>query len=747
MLSLASVRGRKWSFAGSFATIVLGVTILSMTLLVFAGAQPQVPQRFSHASVIVHAPLTHNDFSTDLRPWTAAAAAALTERLSAVAGVRQAVADRSFYAQLVGGPTEALGWSSSLLAGESLVDGRAPSAQGEIAVGGGTALGKELEMLTATGPVRVKVVGVVSGEGMYVSDAWAATLSPGVKAIGLVTDGPVDLSGVPLDGGVVATGDDRAILEPEAVGRIRYLGAQLLVAMAGLGLFVTVFVVSSTLALAASQRRREIGLLRTIGATDRQVRRLILGEALLLGVLGAAVGAVLGSALAPILARLLFHWGLEPHAEITLTAWPVVTAWLIGVAVAVLGAWSASRRAARVGPLEALREAAVERRLSKVRLGFGGLALALAGWLASATASSTSEHRTSNALLTACVLIVAATLLAPLAIRPLVRVATLLLRGPAGPVVRGEMLNAQRRSASLVAPVIATVGFTVMLTGMVTTMLGAYPAERAAELKGLTVVVPQDGVPGLSDAAVATAAGGDAYLSARVAVGDRLLEVAGASSVPAGSIAIDEHDAGSTVAVTFADGETVSLRVIGPSTSIEDAEIPRELVREHDSSALTREVIGGVAAGPGAKVLDANSYAIGLAARESRLLWLFATVLIGLSVGYTWLAVLNTMGMATSGRRRDFAVLRTAGATTRQVFGFVLSEAVLIVGAGAVLGLAVTVPPLLAMAHGIEEETGLPVPLELHWPSVVTVVVACLCAASLGTILNLRAKIPDVARQ
>ena len=71
---------------------------------------------------------------------------------------------------------------------------------------------------------------------------------------------------------------------------------------------------------------------------------------------------------------------------------------------------------------------------------------------------------------------------------------------------------------------------------------------------------------------------------------------------------------------------------------------------------------------------------------------------------------------------------------------FVVSEAALIVGAGALLGLAVTVPPLLAMAHGIEEETGLPVPLHLHWPSVAAVVAACLCAAFLGTILNLRGR-------
>lgn len=737
MLSVASVRGRKWSFAGSFAALALGVAILSTTLLILAGAQRQVPPRFEAAEVIVHGPVVHNDFTEDLRPWTAEAAAALTSRLGAVPGVRHAVADRAFYAQIPGGATEGNGWSSTVLAGRSLVEGRAPEREGEIATDG--KLGANMEMLTATGPVTVTVVGVVNGPGLYVGDAWAAKLSPGVKAIGLVTGGRgVDLSGVELAGGVVATGDERAILEPEETGRTRWLGAQLLIAMAFLGAFVTVFVVSSTFALAAAQRRREVGLLRTIGATGRQVRRLILGEAVLVGAVAAAVGALAGLGFTPILARLLFTWGLEPFPGVPIKLWPIPAAWLLGVTVAVLGAWSASRRAARVGPLEVLRESAVERRLSKVRLIFGGLAAAIGVTLAFATASSTSEDRVNQALFTTCALIVAATLLSPLVIRPVVRLVTRLLRGPSGIVVRGEMLNAMRRNAALVAPVIATVGFTAMLTGMVATMMTAYPAWRASELKGQTIVAPREGVPGLSDAAVAAAGPGRSSLSARVSIGSTLLDIAGTDTVAAEDIAVDGHEVGSVVQVTFADGATVSLRVVGRNSSLEQAEVNRALVRSHDGSALTREVTGGSSAGPGAQVLDAVAYAEGEARKERDLLWLFAAILIGLSVGYTGLAVLNTMGMATSARRRDYAVLRTAGATSRQVLRFALTEAALIVGAGTAIGLAVTVPPLLAMAQGIEEETSLPVSLALHWPSLAAVTLASLAAAFGGTILSVR---------
>jgi putative ABC transport system permease protein len=506
--------------------------------------------------------------------------------------------------------------------------------------------------------------------------------------------------------------------------------------MAALGVFVTVFIVSSTFALAAAQRRRELGLLRTVGATGRQIRRLVLGEALVVGAVAAGIGVVAGIALTPVLARLLHSWGLEPFPGVPIKAWPIPVAWLIGVAVAVLGAWSASRRAGSVGPLEVLREASVQRRLSKARLVFGALAAAGGAWLAFATAGADASDRVDKALFTTCVLIVAAALLAPVLVRPMIWLVTWPLRGPAGMVVRAEMLNALRRTASLMAPVIATVGFTVMLTGMVTTMMSAYPAGKTASLKGMTVVVP-DGTLGLSDAAVAAAGAGESSLIARISVGDKLFYASG-TNLPSDSIAIGGYQVGSLVPVAFADGETVSLRVVestGP-----DAVIARELVRQHDSSALTPEVMGGSVAGPGAKVLDAKAYADDQFGEESRLIWLFAIILIGLSVGYTGLAILNTMGMATSSRRDDLEVLRTAGATARQVFRFLMLETALVVGAGTVLGLAVTVPPLLAMARGLEEETETPVSLALHWPSLTVVVAMCLAVSAVGVILNLRAR-------
>lgn len=746
MLALASVRGRKASFVGTVAALVLGVALLTMTLLVYASSLPTVPDRVSRAAVLVHGPQIGDGVLSDFRPWPADEVRLLTQRLGAVDGVGAAIPDRTFYAQLVdrpGSPRQGHGWSSSRLGGYPLSAGRAPETDGELAVdaGLGVGLGATVEVLFAAGPRPMTVTGLVSGEGLYVSDEAAARLAPGVPVIGLLTDGQPDLSGVDLAGGAAISGADRAVLEPQEVAKTRWLGTQLLSAMAMLGVFVTVFIVASTFALNAAARRRELGLLRTVGATPRQVRRLVQGEALLVGTVGAAGGVAAGAVAAPVLGRLLVRWGLENQDfGVRLIAWPMIAAWLIGVLVGLLGAWSASRRAGRVGALAALHEAAIEQRaMSLGRWVLGGGALAVGGWLSFTTATASAEDRVDAALLTAMALIVAAALLAPIVITPLVRLATWPARrsrGALGLVMRAEMLNAVRRTASTAAPIIAAIGFTALLTGMVHTMQTAYPAGQAATMAGSSIVVP-DGTPGLSAQAVSLAGPARSLLVTEVFVGDELLEAAGDSAVTQPTEVVAAGlPVGSTVAVTFADGVTVPLRVASGDSGDFDLLLPRELVRAHDPSALTPYVFGGTLAGAGARLVDAQEYAEMEYAEDSRLLWLFAKVLIGLSVGYTGISILNTMAMANAGRRHDFTVLRSAGATTRQVLRFVAAETALVVALGVGLGLLVTVPPLAGMAAGLAEEMAVPVGLRMHWPTLVMVTLACLALAIASSILT-----------
>ncbi|MFY1694982.1 FtsX-like permease family protein [Solwaraspora sp. WMMA2101] len=150
--------------------------------------------------------------------------------------------------------------------------------------------------------------------------------------------------------------------------------------IATISVFMAVFVVGSTFGFVVAGRRRELGLLRLVGATPRQVRRLLLGESVVVAAAATTVGCLLGTVSAPAVLRLVRAVGittLDLQAPSPWIAWVVAAP--TGAVVALLGAWRSSRRAARISPSAALREAAVEQTRPSVvqfvvaTLCFGGL--------------------------------------------------------------------------------------------------------------------------------------------------------------------------------------------------------------------------------------------------------------------------------------------------------------------------------------------------------------------------------------
>jgi putative ABC transport system permease protein len=120
-------------------------------------------------------------------------------------------------------------------------------------------------------------------------------------------------------------------------------------AIAGVSLLVGGVGILTILTIAVSERTSEIGLLRALGATQRSVLLLFLGEAALLAALGGAAGLALGTGIA---------WGLK----VAVPALPVHTPWsyavaaeLMAVAVGLAAGVLPARRAARLDPLDALR--------------------------------------------------------------------------------------------------------------------------------------------------------------------------------------------------------------------------------------------------------------------------------------------------------------------------------------------------------------------------------------------------------
>lgn len=781
----------------AFVAVALGVTLVAAATLLLASGRPQVPDRLARAAVVVQSPEAgaSADSFVPTRPWSATATAGLVGRLAALPGVAAAVPDRTFYAQPMvdGRPAgtdnrredahQGHGWSSAQLGGLRLTAGEPPRRPGEVVVGRALGLrsGAPVTLLTAVGAESYTVTGLVDGPGVHVADEVAATLAPGVRAIGLVLAADADpervasaARGIVGTDGQVLTGDARGALEPRNDARTRWIGMQVLTATAALAGFVTVFVVASTFAFTIAQRRRELGLLRAVGATGRQVRRMVYGEALVVGASGGIVGLLLGGGLAPLLGWLLVDAGFEPSTfRVRYELWPVALSLVAGPVISLLAVWSASRRAARIRPLEALREAAVEQRpIGRLRVATGALLVAVGVALSVGTATA-DEARVAGqyALYAVMALVAGATVLSPAVVGPVVR----LLRSPVrrrggaiGMLVRGGALTATRRTASTAAPVLLTVAFAVLVSGMVRTTTAAYAAGRADNVNAGWIVLP-DRAPGLSDQAVA-ATGGTALLPTTVfrtdpgtVPADRPLTALGvdpagfaaanrALTVVAGSLDDLRGDDAVVVtasanlrpsepyAVVFADGTLVSLRVVAVVTDTSlpgDLLVPRAVVRTHDPSALTSTVYVRDRLDPpvGARIVDVATWAAEADAAEDRLVWLFTLLLIGVSAGYGAIAVANTLLLAAAGRAADLRLIRLAGATRRQVVWLVTAESALVVLIGALLGGAVAFAGLLSIRAGLAEQVGAPVDLVVPWSVVAGVVGLCLLLAALASVL------------
>ena len=123
----------------------------------------------------------------------------------------------------------------------------------------------------------------------------------------------------------------------------------ILYVLLALSIIVSLFGIVNTLVLTVFERTREIGMLRAIGMTRRQVRRMIRHESVITSLIGAAIGIVLGIVLAALLiARVDFIEFKFPTTQVVIFA---VAAILVGILAAIFPA----RRAARLNPLEALQ--------------------------------------------------------------------------------------------------------------------------------------------------------------------------------------------------------------------------------------------------------------------------------------------------------------------------------------------------------------------------------------------------------
>ena len=245
-------------------------------------------------------------------------------------------------------------------------------------------------------------------------------------------------------------------------------------------LFIGMFIIYNSFAIAVTQRRSEIGVLRALGATRGQIRRLFLGESAITGFIGSlggvAFGLLIARGIAASIGALISDvYGVAQQADELATSPALLLAAMgIGVITSVVAAAIPAHQAARVDPVQALQKgkyqvlSAGESRMRVIAAAIlGAISMAC---LAAPTVAGDSADRSRVVFYTGYVLaIIVALLLSPLlslalahAIRPVLK----WIRPVEGVLAADSLIQSPRRTSASVAALMLSLALVVAFAGM-----------------------------------------------------------------------------------------------------------------------------------------------------------------------------------------------------------------------------------------------------------------------------------------
>ena len=254
----------------------------------------------------------------------------------------------------------------------------------------------------------------------------------------------------------VETGTEAAARQSQDIKDDLSFFRVVLLVFGGVALLVGSFLIFNTFSITVAQRIRELGLLRTLGASRGQVLGGMILEATIIGLLGSLLGVLAGIGFAGALNAIFKSFGIDlPNTGTVIAARTVILALVVGMLVTLFSALTPALRATRVSPMAALREAELPESRTRGRL-FTAFALLLtvAGiGLAAAGVFGVIEDANAGAALAgggAVATLMGVALLSPRLVRPLASVAGWpleRLRGITGRLARENAVRKPGRTA------------------------------------------------------------------------------------------------------------------------------------------------------------------------------------------------------------------------------------------------------------------------------------------------------------
>jgi putative ABC transport system permease protein len=779
---IASLISHKRRLVGMFLSVFLGVAFLAGTLVMGDTLDSNFASLFTETNAGTDVVVRRaSAIDTDYDAQRGVIDASLVNEIARVEGVAAVAPSVSGYGQIRGANGDALGGNGPpTLAGSwtedralnpfELVQGRAPRTADEVVINRGAAKDGHLHVgdttLVATpDPHRVTIVGIATfgdedGLGtvtnaFFALDTAEQYLTKPGEVTSILVRGDDGISQQTLQAriaqelpkGVEAiTGADRTTQDLDQLGD-DFLDAfkTFLVVFAAIALLVAAFSIHNTFAILVAQRTREAALLRTIGASRRQILAWVTVEALLLGAVASVAGVFGGIGLAQLLKALFASFGAAlPSGGIAVQSSSVIIAIVTGIVVTLLAGAVPAWNAGRVAPLAVLRETSVDHSDASVTRAIVG-GLLLAGGVALVLFAVFADGSIGIGALGALLTIVGVSVFGPVVARPASRVlgAPLpRLRGITGALARRNAMRNPRRTAGTATALMIGVGVVTLFTVFAASMKASIDDTIAGSVKGdLVVGATNFGGGGLSprlatdigrlpevedalglgtgsvlvdgtskDASVLDPAQVDSTLDLGLVDGS-MRDLRTSQLAVAERVADDNRwSLGSTVPVTFADGRTERLSVGAVYDSPElvgNYVLPRATWNAHVSQSIDQSVLvrlrDGVSINDGRdaveqvserygnpKVLDKQEYVDQRSGNVDNALGLIY-VLLALAIVIALMGIANTLALAVHERTAELGILRAVGTTRAQVRATVRWESVIVALFGTITGIALGV--------------------------------------------------------